>query len=96
MQTLGQYLREKREARGITVRALATRCRGLAPSLKGLHHSSLTFWETGYRARRPSAAQLDVLCDALGLTVEERLHALRLARESSSSSEAGRISVGAA
>lgn len=83
MSGLGRYLLSKREARGDTHRSLAERCRRIDPAVTGIHASSLAFWESGYRNRRPSLAQFDVLADALGLTVEERLHALRLARLSS-------------
>ncbi len=47
-----------------------TKARELSPKLKGLHQTSLYYWETGERV--PSADQFAAWATALGFVVELR------------------------
>lgn len=79
--TLGRYLRQKRSSRGLTLELLAARCRSLAPRAVGLTKANLGHWERERHGRAPSLGQFEIVAEALGMSFEERLHALRLARE---------------
>ena len=61
--TLGQYIREARERKQITLRALAAACKLSAPFLSDVEHD------------RRTPKDLDVIALALGVPADE-LHAL--------------------
>lgn len=88
MTRFGRYLREARSARDLTAEDLAVRCHELAPEVEGFHRCVIYWWERGRRTAEeprgsstPSLVQFDVVADVLGLSVEQRLHAIRLARD---------------
>jgi transcriptional regulator with XRE-family HTH domain len=78
--TLDVYMCAKRKVRGVSQSALVRRCRELDPDVRGISERAIRDWETGKRGRRPGLDQFDLIADALELTAEERLRALRLAR----------------
>jgi hypothetical protein len=68
-------------ARGTTSRrGLARRCAEVAPEVTGITEASLRFWESERFNRVPTLGQYAVLVEALGLSPEERLRGLELAR----------------
>lgn len=81
----GEFIRTHRTAVGLTRAALARRCQVISPDVPGfgpnIGRVTIKFWEDEVSRRMPSAAQLDVLCDALRLSMSDRFMALRLCRE---------------
>ena len=82
---IGNQIRKHREARGWTRAELARRCCAISPGVPGLEGTSggvtIKYWEDEVERRMPSAAQLDVLMDALEVPLSERWVLLRLCRE---------------
>ena len=83
--SFGEFIRRHRESQGLTRAELARRCTVRSPGMPGFGGNggrlTIKYWEDEVGRRMPSAAQLDVLCDALRLAVADRFLALRLCRE---------------
>lgn len=77
--SLGSSVMARRLARGMTRLELAARCREVCTGVSGVSADSIKWWERGFRNRRPSLAQLEVLSRALGLGIADRAYLLELA-----------------
>jgi transcriptional regulator with XRE-family HTH domain len=78
--TFGPYLRSLREDRQLTRAALAGRVGEVDPDAL-ISASSLGNWEHERDGRTPNLDQVFAICDALGVSDEERLKLVQLARE---------------